>query len=131
MVISPWDLNNSNYLIFAIKAYDRPSCIPSEFQEDIKRIKYVKRLIKRFKNGGELKERLILNHIIILSNVFGAEFTTRVLFLRIDEEDYDVLKAFLVYLGYMPDHINSINGKVIISSNILMNMKVIESLRKI
>ena len=126
-----YNLSDENYLILAVKAYDSPTCIPSEFHEDIKRVKYIKRLIKRFKNGGELKERLILNHIIILSNVFGTEFSTKLLFLRMDEEDYDVLKPFLVYLGHMPEIINSVRNKIIISSDILMNMQVIESLRKI
>ena len=63
------NLNDDNFIIYAMKAYDRPNCVMSEFEEDLSRIKYVKRLIKRYKTTGELKERLILNHIIVLSNV--------------------------------------------------------------
>ena len=77
------DLNDENFLLFAMKAYESPTCILSEFEEDLKRIKYVKRLIKRYKTTGELKERLILNHLIILSNVFGTKNSVRMLFYKL------------------------------------------------
>ena len=86
--------------MFAIKAYNKPNCIMSEFEEDIKRIKYVKRLIKKYVVTGDLKERLILNHIIILSNVFGIEATVRMLFLKLDEKHYPILKTFLLFLNH-------------------------------
>jgi len=76
------NLNDENFIMYAIKAYNKPNCVMSEFEEDIKRIKYIKRLIKRYSITGDLKERLILNHIIILSNVFGIEATVRMLFLK-------------------------------------------------
>jgi hypothetical protein len=104
------NLNDDNFIIYAMKAYDRPNCVMSEFEEDLSRIKYVKRLIKRYKTTGELKERLILNHIIVLSNVFGIEPSARMLFFKIDKEDYDILKTFLLFLNYMPRHINGISG---------------------
>jgi hypothetical protein len=125
------DLTEDNFLLYAIKAYDSPHCIMSEFESDLKRTKYLKRLFRRYKTSKILKERLILNHLILLYNVFGAEPATRILFFRIDEEDYDILKTFLIYLNYMPDKIQGINGKDIISTDILLDMNVAEALRKI
>lgn len=118
-------------MIYAMKSYDKPNAIVSEFEEDLKRIKYVKRLIKRYKTTGELKERLILNHIIILSNVFGTRNTVRMLFFKLDEQDYEVLKTFLLFLGYMSDIIPGINGKNIMSYNISIDLFVGRSLRNI
>jgi len=125
------DLNDDNFLMYAVKAYNSPHCIMSEFEGDLKRTKYLKRLFRRYKITRTLKERLILNHIILLYNVFGAEPATRILFFRIDEQDYDVLKTFLTYLNYMPDKVKGINGKDIISSDILIDMNVADILRQI
>jgi len=108
-----YDLNKDNLMLLAAKHYDSPHCIMSEFEEDFKRVKYIKRLISRYHNTGDLKERLILNHIIILGNVFGADFTSRLLFYQLDEAHYEVIKTFLIYLGYISqDHIiMTINGQ--------------------
>ncbi len=125
------DLTEDNFIMYAMKAYNSPHCIMSEFESDLKRTKYLKRLFRRYKITKLLKERLILNHIILLYNVFGADAATRILFFGIDENDYDVLKTFLIYLNYMPDKIKGINGKDIISSDILLDMNVAEILRKI
>lgn len=125
------NLNDDNFLMFAMKAYDSPNCIMSEFEEDLKRIKYVKRLIKRYKTTGELKERLILNHLIILSNVFGTKNSVRMLFYKIDEEDYDILKTFLLFLEYMPSVVLGIRGKNINSSDVTVNLFVGKRLRDI
>ena len=125
------DLNDDNFLMYAVKAYNSPHCIMSEFEGDLKRTKYLKRLFRRYKVTKTLKERLILNHLILLYNVFGAEPATRILFFRIDEQDYDVLKTFLIYLNYMPDRVRGINGKDIVSSDILVDMNVADILRKI
>jgi hypothetical protein len=103
----------------------------SEFEEDLSRIKYVKRLIKRYKTTGELKERLILNHIIVLANVFGIESSARMLFFKIDKEDYDILKTFLLFLNYMPRHINGINGKHYNSADIRVDVFVGSRLSKL
>jgi hypothetical protein len=103
----------------------------SEFEGDLKRIKYIKRLFRRYKITKKIKERLILNHIILLYNVFGPEAATRILFYKIDEVDYDLLKTFLVYLSYMPTTVKGINGKDIHSINILMDMNVANILRSI
>ncbi len=125
------DLNDDNFLMYAVKAYNSPHCIMSEFEGDLKRTKYLKRLFRRYKVTKTLKERLILNHLILLYNVFGVEPATRILFFRIDEQDYDVLKTFLIYLNYMPDRVKGINGKDIISSDILIDMNVADILRQI
>ena len=123
------NLSDDNFLIYAMKAYDKPNCIMSEFEEDLSRIKYVKRLIKRYKTTGELKERLILNHIIILSNVFGVEPSVRMLFFKLDKDDYVVLKTFLLFLNFMPRHINGINSNHYNSADIGVDVYVGNRLR--
>ena len=125
------DLNDENFMIYAMKCYSAPNCIMSEFEGDIKRTKYLKRLFRRYKVSKSLKERLILNHIILLNNVFGPVVTARILFYRIDERDYDILKTFLLYLNTMPDMIYGINGKNIRSSEIPVDMNIAEILRQI
>jgi hypothetical protein len=125
------DLNSDNFILYAMKAYDKPNAIQSEFEEDLKRLKYVKRLIKRYRSTGDLKERLILNHIIILANVFGVEPTVRMLFFKLDEEDYSVLKTFLLFLEYMPNVVLSVNGKYILSKNISIDLHSGRRLREI
>jgi hypothetical protein len=125
------NLNDENFMIYAMKCYDSPNCIMSEFEEDLKRIKYIKRLIKRYKTTGELKERLILNHIIILSNVFGTRNAVRMLFFKLDEQDYQILKTFLLFLGYMPDSITGIRGKNISSHSVSVDLFVGKRLRDI
>lgn len=125
------NLCDDNFMIYAMKSYDKPNCIISEFEEDLKRIKYVKRLIKRYRITGELKERLILNHLIVLSNVFGIEPTVKMLFYRFDEEDYDILKTFLIFLNFMPKVVIGVNGKNILSANISIDFFVAKRLRDI
>jgi hypothetical protein len=125
------NLCDDNFVIFAMKAYDKPNCIMSEFEEDLKRIKYVKRLIRRYKITGELKERLILNHLIILTNVFGVESSVRMLFYKLDKEDYDILKTFLLFLNFMPQIVKGIKGNNIHSGDITINIFVAKKLRSI
>jgi len=125
------DLNDDNFLMYAIKCYTSPHCIQSEFDGDIKRTKYLKRLFRRYKITKSVKERLILNHIILLNNVFGPESTARILFYRIDERDYDILKSFLAYLNIMPDVIYGIRGKNIYTQDIPLEQNILEILRAI
>jgi hypothetical protein len=95
-------LNNDNFDEYAVSNYFNPNCISVlEFLDDLKIIKYIKRLINKYVDKKELKERLILNHIISLSNVFGVEATVDMLRFKIDSENHDVLNAFLVYLEYV------------------------------
>ena len=103
----------------------------SEFDSDIKRTKYLKRLFRRYKVTKSLKERLILNHIILLNNVFGPEATARILFYKIDERDYDILKTFLSYLNIVPEKVYGINGKTIDVTTIPLDATVVEILRNI
>ena len=99
-----FDLNDDSFYIYAAKFYDRPNIIQTEFDEDLHRIKYVKRLLKKYRQTGDFKERLVMNHIIILSNCFGVEPTVNMLFFKVDSEDYPLLKTILLYLNYMPEH---------------------------
>jgi len=125
------ELNEDNFMIYAMKCYEAPNCIMSEFESDIKRTKYLKRLFRRYKMTGSLKERLILNHIILLNNVFGPEPTARILFYKIDERDYDLLKTFLDFLRIMPDEVRGINGKTIHSADIALEPNITEILLNI
>ena len=125
------DLNDDNFTIYAMKCYSSPNCIMSEFESDIKRTKYLKRLFRRYKVTKSLKERLILNHLILLNNVFGPEPTAKILFYRIDERDYDILKTFLVYLNIMPDVVSGIRGKKLHSDDIFVAPNILEILLRI
>lgn len=125
------NLNEENFIMYAMKCYTSPHCIMSEFESDIKRTKYLKRLFRRYKITKSLKERLILNHIILLNNVFGAEATARILFYKIDERDYDILKTFLSYLNILPDFVSGINGKNLDISVIPIETNIAEILRRI
>lgn len=125
------NLTDDNFLIYAIKCYDNPRCIMSEFEDDLKRLKYIRRLIKRYKSTGDLKERLILNHIIVLSNVFGTEAAVRMLFFKIDTADYHILKTFLLFLNYIPKIVKGIKGKNINSSDITIDLFVAKRLKDI
>ena len=96
-------LTNENILMFAIRHYDNPQCEGEyEFHDDMKRFKYIKRLLRKYDETGELKERLILNHIISFYNVFKIEAANRMLFLKVSEECKPALKTFLIYLNYLP-----------------------------
>jgi hypothetical protein len=125
------NLNDDNFTMYAIKSYNSPNCIMSEFEDDMKRLKYIKRLIKRYRATGELKERLILNHIIVLSNVFGTEAAVRMLFYKFDPEDYTILKTFLIFLNYMPKIVVGISSKNIISADIGIDVFVGKRLSQI
>ena len=125
------NLCDDNFIIYAMKSYDKPNCIMSEFKEDLKRLKYVKRLIRRYRSTGELRERLILNHLIILGNVFGVESSVKMLFYRLDRNDFDILKTFLLFLNFMPKLILGIRNININSSDISVDIFVAKRLRDI
>jgi hypothetical protein len=102
-------LNEENFVMFAMKMYDNPQCKNiDEFYEDLDRIKYVKRLLHKYINRGVLRERLILNHIIVLTNLFTPLGSTKMLFYKLDEEMHPPLKTFLLYLNYLPDEIEEV-----------------------
>jgi hypothetical protein len=124
------NLTDSNILLYAAKCYDKPNYIDSEFDEDYKRIRYVKRLLHRYRISGVLKERLILNHIIVAQNVFGIEASTRMMFCKIDPKDYSALKTFLSYTSAMPSIVTGINGRDISANDIPVDVKIVEILKK-
>ena len=98
-------LTPDNIIMFAMKHYDNPSCVDSkEILDDMKRFKYLKRLFRKYDTSGELKLRLIINHIIILSNVFGVDAATTLLFFKIERNHWSILKTILVYLHFMPEN---------------------------
>ena len=124
------DLTDANFLMFAMKEYTNQQCTNiDEFYDDLKKIKYIKRLINRFLESGKLKEILILNHLIVFYNVFDNKAATRLLFFKIEEKYWSVLKTFLIYLSMMPEIVKGIRGKDIISSDIQLNQEVIDKLR--
>ncbi len=125
------DLTNDNIMIYAAKAYDKPNCIMSEFKEDMKRFNYLKRLFKRYRKLGELREQLVINHLVVLNNVFGPEVATRMLFFKMSKDDYSALKTYLLFLSCMPERVRGIKGHDIISSEIPVDMTVANSLRQI
>ena len=98
------ELSDDNYLLFAIKFYDNPQAVTKDdFEDDLKRIKYVKRLLKRYKNTGVLKTHLILNHLTILFNVFN-DATVPLLFYNLEKELWPYIKSFLVFLNRLPEY---------------------------
>jgi hypothetical protein len=124
------DLTDKNVIAYMIMSYDNPQCIDmEEFEDDMKIPKYIKRLINRYLSTGELKIRLILNHIISFYNVFGNDAATRILFLKMNESDYPILKTFLVYLNRMPDKIEMVRGKNILSTDITISQEMVNQLR--
>ena len=125
------DLTENNWLIYAAKEYSKPNILQSEFEEDISRLLYIKRLLSKYVSSGIIKDRLILNHLIVFCNVFGITAATRIIFLKFNEKDLIILKPFLLYIDSLPDIIFMVNGKNIITTDILMDQKVIEILRNL
>lgn len=125
------DLTEENFQLFAMKYYNNPHCTDVlEFHDDLRRIRYIKRLFKKYRDNGVLNERLILNHFVVLYNMFEARAMTRMLVQRM-EEYLDYLKPFLVFLNYWTTEIGSVNGKVFVDSNIKLDQGIIDALRKI
>lgn len=117
-----YTLTEENFTLFAMKHYDNPHCRGvNEFNDDLKKFKYLKRLFRKYRAGGGLKERLILNHIIVIYNLFGVDAATNMLFFKIDKKYWPQLKSFLMYLNVMPP------------DNLMVEVdeEVLQSLRKI
>lgn len=126
------NINKENIDIFSESSYRNPQCVSSEdFYEDMNRIKYVKRLFNKYNRGGEIKTRLILNHIIAFYNVFEKRDATRILFFKMEEEYWSLLKTFLLYLSYMPEIVHGVNGRNIMSDNININVSIYRELENI
>ena len=126
------DLNGKNFLLYAMQHYDNPQCVEvEEFNDDLRKIKYIKRLFNQYDLEGVLKERLLLNHIIVFFNVFKTRAATRILFFKIEEKFWPMLKTFLFYLRFMPeDKVESIKGKDILVTDIQMDQGIINKLRE-
>ncbi len=123
-------LDESNFLLYAAKYYDNPQCYDTdEFYEDLKRFKYIKRLLNRYVKRGDLKERLILNHITALNNVFGPHATVRMLFMKLDGMEHHI-KPFLVFLSILPDVIDA-NGRQTYTAGITSNSEIEKRLREL
>ena len=98
------ELNEDNYMMFAIKHYENPQAVTQEdFYEDLKKFKYIKRLLRKYYDTGILKERLLLNHLIVLTNVFGTTASTTLLLYKIQQEYWSTLKSFLIYLNILKE----------------------------
>ena len=121
------ELNDSNFIMYAMKHYENPTCSGiDEFYEDLNRIKYIKRLFRKYEKSQILRERLILNHLIILGNVFGPVVCSRILFFKTEPELHSYLKTFLVYLNYLPKQIEEIE-----LDPIPLDTKIINKLRSL
>ena len=103
----------------------------SEFKEDMKRFNYLKRLFKRYRKVGELREQLVLNHLVVIYNVFGPEVAARMLFFKMSKDDYSALKTYMLFLNIMPEKVRGIKGQDIISSEIPVDMRIANNLRNI
>lgn len=125
------DLRDDNILLYAIKSYDGLNYIKSEFKDDYRLFRYVKRLLIRYRTTGEIKINLALNHINMVYNTFGAEAGVRLLFYKMEHVDYSSLKTFLLFLSLMPDVVYGIRGTNIISSDIPVDMTIANQLRLI
>jgi hypothetical protein len=98
------ELNEENFLLFAIKNYENPQAVTKEdFEKDLNHFKYIKRLLRRYKNTGVLKTHLLINHFIILYNIFG-DATTPMLFFKIDKDLWSYMKTFVVFLNRLPEY---------------------------
>jgi hypothetical protein len=98
------ELNEDNFLLFAIKNYENPQAVTKEdFDKDLNHFKYIKRLLKKYKNTGELKVPLLLNHFIVLYNIFG-EATTPMLFYKMEKDLWQITKTFIMFLGKLPEY---------------------------
>ncbi len=126
------DLNDDNFLMYSMREYSNMQCTDiEEFYDDLKKIKYIKRLFNIYTNTGQLKERLILNHLIVFYNVFSVQAGTRILFYKIEKDFWPMLKTFLIFLDRMPEKIDSIRGEIIRASDILLDDGIVTRLRSI
>lgn len=117
------ELNSDNFLLFAIKHYENPQAVTKEdFEKDLNHFKYIKRLLKRYKNTGELKTHLLLNHFTILYNIFG-DATTPMLFFKIENELWESMKTFVVFLDKLPEYPRCYIHEIKMDQNCLLELK--------
>lgn len=107
-------ITDDEFEAYAVNNYRNPNCVSVlEFLEDLNKIKYIKRLINKYADKGELRERLVLNHIIFLSNVFGVEATVTMLSFKVEEKNRYILNSFLIFLGYIKNDLVSYDGELL------------------
>lgn len=125
-------INEKNFFLFCASHYNNYQFSSTkDFFDDIKRIKYIKKLITRYVKTGELKERLILNHIIVLNNCFGPEILCKILFLK-TKKSFMYVKPFLIFLNLLPEKIYNVSNSKVIDTNLIpMDAKIIEALRNL
>jgi hypothetical protein len=125
-------LTDENFLIYAAKYYDNPQCLSTEeFLEDLKRVKYIKKLLTRYIENGDLKERLILNHITVLYNLFGAEHLSKILYLKLRDQFY-CIKPFLILMNALPERLYNIRDQEIIDTDLIpLDQEIVKRLRQI
>lgn len=126
------ELNDDTFVMFAMKHYSNPGCQGlKDFNDDLKRLRYIKRLLGRYRVTGEIKERLVLNHLVVFFNVFGVEGATRLLFYKIQPDLWPELKTFLVFLNFMPATVPVHGGFNLPESEIPLDQNLVEILRKV
>ena len=125
-------LTDNNFLLFCAQHYDNSRYVSTEeFVEDLNRIKYIKKLVTRYVESGDLKERLILNHIIILNNCFGPEALCKILYLKLNTQ-MKYIKPFLILLNLLPENIFNVNDEIVIDTNLIeMDQFIVNKLRKV
>lgn len=125
-------LNDKNFLLFCAHHYDNAKYVSTEdFLEDLNRIKYIKKLITRYVEYGELKERLILNHIIVLNNCFGADACCKILYFKLQPQ-MKYIKPFLILLNILPDRIFNVGNENIVDTDLIeMDEEIVARLRKV
>ena len=125
-------LTEKNFLLFCAQHYDNSRYVSTEeFVEDLNRIKYIKKLITRYTENGELKERLILNHIIILNNCFGPDVLCRILYLKLKPQ-MKYIKPFLILLNVLPEKIYNVDNEAVVDTNLIeMDQNIVDRLRKV
>ena len=124
------NLNENNFIMFAMRHYSNPHCTDIlEFQDDLKRIRYIRRLINKYQQTGELRDRLIINHLVVIYNVFETRAATKIIMFKLQDQLY-YLKPILIFLGYWTTDIGLIEGKKINDDQIPMDSRIIDLLRK-
>jgi hypothetical protein len=127
-----FELTEQNFTLYAIKHYDNPACKGmTEFYDDLKKFRYLKRLFRKYVAGRDLKERLIINHLVVIYNIFGSEAATKMLFFKIESKYWSQLKTFLVFLNYMPVGPITLNSNLIQGFEIPMDENVSDALGKL
>lgn len=124
-------LTEDNFILYAAKYYENINCSDTkEFLEDLERIIYIKKIFNKYKKTGQIQHRLILNHLIVLYNVFNKDGLNRILFLRLDKY-HSILKPFLLFLNTLPEVVLNINNNNIYTNDIIMDEGIIKILRQI